>query len=141
MKQRNRASLNSKEAADKPRGYLILLVDDEPCMRTLLGEFLQRAGFQVVEAEDGEKAIEAAARDRPRLILMNYMMPVMDGLTAVHAIRQKLPEMKILVVSGYTTPENFPTLRKMGVEGFVQKPFELQKLAHLIRDVLDGVAA
>jgi len=74
-------------------------------------------------------------------VIMDMVMPIMDGLTAVHAIRQKLPHMKILVASGYTTADNFPTLRQIKVEGFVQKPFELDKLAHLIRDVLDGVAA
>jgi len=75
------------------------------------------------------------------LVIMDMAMPVMDGLTAVHAIRQKLPQMKILVASGYTTAENFPTLRQMKVDGFIQKPFELHTLAHLIRDILDGVAA
>jgi DNA-binding NarL/FixJ family response regulator len=56
-------------------------------------------------------------------------------------IRQKLPQMKILVTSGYTTPEKLPTLQRMGVEGFVQKPFEFTAFAGIVRDVLDGVTA
>ncbi|HLQ76712.1 MAG TPA: ATP-binding protein [Terriglobia bacterium] len=118
----------------------ILVVDDEPEMRNLLETVLKGIGYQVVSAANGMEAVERITKDY-QLVIMDMVMPIMDGLTAVHAIRQKLPQMKILVASGYTTAENFPTLRKMNVEGFVQKPFELHKLAHLIRDVLDGAAA
>jgi len=127
--------------ADPAGGHeRILIVDDEPEMRNLLETVLKGIGYQVVSAANGLEAVERITKDY-QLVIMDMVMPVMDGLTAVHAIRQKLPQMKILVASGYTTAENFPTLRKMKVEGFVQKPFELHKLAHLIRDVLDGVAA
>jgi CheY-like chemotaxis protein len=97
-------------------------------------------GYRVLCVKNGLEAVNQVTSEY-QLVIMDMMMPVMDGLTAVHAIRQKFPEMKILVASGNTTPENFPTLRRMKVQGFVQKPFELHKLAHLIRDVLDGVAA
>ena len=118
----------------------ILIVDDEPEMRNLLETALKGIGYDVVSATNGMEAVEAVT-DTFDLVIMDMVMPVMDGLTAAHAIREKFPEMKILVASGYTTPEHVPTLRKLNVEGFVQKPFELHKLANLIRDVLDGVAA
>jgi PAS domain S-box-containing protein len=137
------------EAAEQPIQKLaepaggnerILVVDDEPEMRRLLETVLKSIGYSVTTAINGMEAVERISGDFD-LVIMDMVMPVMDGLTAVHAIRQKLPQMKILVASGYTTAENFPTLRQMKVDGFVQKPFELHKLAHLIRDVLDGVAA
>ena len=106
----------------------ILIVDDEPEMRNLLETVLKSIGYNVVCATNGMEAWSRINGDF-QLVIMDMVMPVMDGLTAVHAIRQKLPQMKILVASGYTTAENFPTLRKMKVEGFVQKPFELHKLA------------
>lgn len=118
----------------------ILVVDDEPEMRKLLETVLKSIGYNVVCAANGMEAVEKVSSEF-HLVIMDMMMPVMDGLTAVHLIRQKLPQIKILVASGYTTEDNFPTLHKIRVEGFVQKPFELHKLAHLIRDVLDGVAA
>ena len=141
MKQRNRASLNSKEAADGPRGYLILLVDDEPCMRTLLGEFLERAGFRVVEAEDGEKAIEAAARDRPRLILMNYMMPVMDGLTASRIIHEdhELSHIPIIMVSACPEDEMRDVALQAGCVDYVQLPCSpLEILDKVMTHILVG---
>ena len=118
----------------------ILVVDDEPEMRNLLETVLKSIGYNVVCAANGLEAVEKVSSEF-QLVIMDMMMPVMDGLTAVHLIRQKLPDIKILVASGYTTPDNFPTLHKIRVEGFVQKPFELHNLALMIRDVLDGVAA
>ena len=108
-------------------------------MLDLMETALKSIGYRVTAARNGLEALEATSDD-VQLIVMDMMMPVMDGFTAVRAIRQKLPHMKIVVASGYTNPENLPTLRRMGVEGFVQKPFELHKLAGLVRDVLDGVA-
>jgi signal transduction histidine kinase len=137
------------ETAESPRLQLpdpsagnerILIVEDEPEMRDLLATVLDRMGYDVVCAKDGMEALNQVSSEY-QLVIMDMTMPVMDGLTAVHAIRQKLPDMKILIASGDTSAEAFPTLRRMNVQGFVQKPFELQKLAHLIRDVLDGVAA
>ena len=68
------------------------------------------------------------------------IMPEMDGVAALRCIRQKTPDVKVLVASGYTSPEKTPLLEALGIEGFVQKPFELAKLAGTVRDVLDGVA-
>jgi DNA-binding response OmpR family regulator len=79
--------------------------------------------------------------DETRTEALAKMMPVMDGFTAIRMIRQKFRQMKIVVTSGYTTPEKLPMLRHMGVEGFVQKPFEITGLADIVRDVLDGLTA
>ena len=79
-------------------------------------------------------------RDDVRLIILDMIMPEMDGVATLRAIRQKLPEVKVLIASGYISPEKAAILESLGIEGFVQKPFELAKLARVIRDVLDGVA-
>ncbi len=117
----------------------ILIVDDEPEMLNLLENTLSSVGYSVVRAENGLEAVEAISGD-VELVILDMIMPVMDGLTALRAIRQKVPGMKILISSGFTSSEKISMLERMGVEGFVQKPFELRKLASTIRDVLDGVA-
>jgi signal transduction histidine kinase/CheY-like chemotaxis protein len=132
-----RAPSGNKPVGGKER---ILIVDDEPEMLDLLETALKAIGYSVITARNGREAVDAVTEDI-HLVITDMMMPVMDGFTAIRMIRQKLPQMKILVASGYTTPENLPTLRRMGVEGFVQKPFEFSSLAHIVRDVLDGVAA
>jgi len=68
------------------------------------------------------------------------IMPEMDGITALRMIRQKSPDVKVLVSSGYTSPEKAPVLEALGIDGFLHKPFEVVKLASTVRDVLDGVA-
>jgi CheY-like chemotaxis protein len=117
----------------------ILVADDEPELLRLLETCLTGLGYSVVCAKNGIEAVEHA-EDDVRLIILDMIMPEMDGVAALRCIRQKTPGVKVLVSSGYTSPEKAPLLEALGIEGFVQKPFELAKLADTVRDVLDGVA-
>ena len=92
-----------------------------------------------MSARNGIEAVQFATDDI-RLIILDMIMPEMDGVAALRAIRQKTPDVKVLIASGYTSPEKTPLLETLGIDGFVQKPFELVKLAATVRDVLDGVA-
>lgn len=115
---------NSSKRASAERGYLILLVDDEACMRVLLREFLERTGLRVVEAENGREAIETAIRERPRLILMNYLMPVMDGLTASRIIREdpQLNGIPIILNSACDEDETREGALQAGCVDFIHMP-------------------
>jgi CheY-like chemotaxis protein len=116
----------------------ILIADDEPEMLKLLETVLKDLGYSVISATNGIEAVDYASDDI-RLIILDMIMPEMDGVAALRAIRQKTPDVKVLVSSGYTSPEKAPILEALGIEGFVQKPFEVVKLAATVRDVLDGV--
>src|SRR5262249_3355191 len=96
-------------------------------------------GYSVVCARNGIEAVEQAQSD-VKLIILDMVMPEMDGMAALRSIREKMPHVKILVISGYTSPERTPLLEAMAIQRFVEKPFELVKLAGAVRDVLDGVA-
>jgi signal transduction histidine kinase/CheY-like chemotaxis protein len=123
-----------------PRGSeKILIADDEPEILKLVETAMSDLGYSVVCATNGIEAVERADDDI-RLIILDMIMPEMDGVAALRCIRQKTPDVKVLVSSGYTSPEKTPVLERLGIEGFVQKPFELVKLAAIVRDVLDGVA-
>jgi two-component system cell cycle sensor histidine kinase/response regulator CckA len=116
----------------------ILIADDEPEILNLLDTALKDLGYCVLSARNGVEAVEYATDDI-RLIILDMIMPEMDGVAALRAIRQKIPDVKVLISSGYTSPEKAPLLETLGIDGFVQKPFELAKLAATVRDVLDGV--
>ena len=116
----------------------ILIADDEPEMLRLLETILKDLGYSVVSATNGFEAVDYA-NDDIRLIILDMIMPEMDGVAALRAIRQKMPDVKVLISSGYTSPEKAPILEALGIDGFVQKPFEVQKMAAIVRDVLDGV--
>src|SRR5207244_6510145 len=114
----------------------ILIADDEPEILKLLETVLKDLGYSVIAARNGVEAVEYAAQDI-HLIILDMIMPEMDGVTALRCIRQKTPDVKVLVSSGYTSPEKAPLLETLGVDGFVHKPFEVVKLAATVRDVLD----
>jgi PAS domain S-box-containing protein len=124
----------------KPAGgsEKILIADDEPEMLNLLETILKDLGYSVIAARNGVEAVEYASDDI-RLVILDMIMPEMDGVAALREIRRKTADVKVLVSSGYTSPEKAPVLETLGIDGFVQKPFELVKLASTVRDVLDGV--
>jgi CheY-like chemotaxis protein len=130
-----------EQAARSARGYLILLVDDDVCMRELLREYFERVGFRVVEAENGREAIDIALREKPRLILMNFMMPVMDGLTASRIIHDdpQSSHIPIILNSACEEGEMRPKARRAGCVDFIYAPFDPRELLRKVeRHILVG---
>jgi PAS domain S-box-containing protein len=136
------ASKISTQQDLKPAGGAekIMIVDDEPEMLNLLELLLKDLGYTVIAATNGREAVELVDDD-VHLIILDMIMPEMDGVTALRGIREKTPDVKVLISSGYTSPDKVPILERIGIEGFVQKPFELRRIAAIVRDVLDGVVA
>ena len=115
----------------------VLIVDDEPNVRRLSRKILSNI-FDVVEAEDGKQAIEIAVTQQPDIILMDMMMPKMDGLTACHAIK-KDPTTKsipVIMVTAIGFELNIKLSQQMGATGYVTKPFSSQDLLDKIGEVL-----
>ena len=103
---------------------LILIVDDAEEMRLLRREYLEREGYRVIEAEDGQKGLEAAIRERPQLILMNYLMPVMNGLESARRIRRQrgLKKVPILMNSGCSEESTRELAIEAGCNDYVEEP-------------------
>ncbi len=118
----------------------VLIVDDHAMVREGLRGFLDaQEDMEVVgEAGDGRAAIDAARRLRPQVILMDLMMPEMDGITALAAIKQFLPEAEILVLTSFADDSQvFPALRA-GASGYLLKTASSAELAAAIRAVRRG---
>jgi len=113
----------------------VLVVDDEPTLRSILVDVLVDEGYAVVTARDGQEALEIFARDAPDLVLMDVMMPRMDGPTAVRALRA-LPNGTTvpIVLASAVMSSNGVDLR---IDGFLRKPFELDDLLQLIGRLVD----
>ncbi len=106
----------------------VLLADDEADLRFSFGSMLQHLGFQVVAARDGAEALE---RFHPRefaLVFMDLTMPRMDGKEAFLQMKAHDPEVKVILISGYSEREVIDPLRGLNPAGFIQKPFSLQAL-------------
>ena len=116
----------------------ILLVEDFDDTRLMMKLWLVRNGYRVLEAETGEEAISVAQRELPDLIIMDVMMPGMNGLDATQRIReyQPLRRIPIVAVSAYGADEYRSIAIEAGCNEYVSTPFEPDALAELIETLL-----
>ena len=118
----------------------ILLVEDFDDTRLMMKMWLEKRGYHVIEAETGEKAITLAQREAPDLIIMDVMMPGMNGLDATQRIRQyqALRRTPIVAVSAYGVDEYRRLAIQAGCNEYVSTPFDPTALAELIESLLAG---
>jgi two-component system cell cycle sensor histidine kinase/response regulator CckA len=118
----------------------ILLVEDEPMVRTVAERALTRHGYKVLTANNGEDALEIlAGGEDVNLLVSDVVMPVMDGPTMVKEARKTHPELPILFMSGYAE-EHLRKSIDIDHVAFLPKPFSVQELAEAVRDVLAAEA-
>lgn len=116
----------------------IMTVDDTASMRQMIGFTLNDAGFEVVEAEDGIKALEAAKASKVDMFITDINMPNMDGIELVKELRA-LPEYKftpILMLTTESQDEKRKAGKEAGATGWIVKPFNPEQLIKLINQVL-----
>jgi CheY-like chemotaxis protein len=121
----------------KGRGPKVLLVEDSDDNRAMMKRLLELDGYQVLEAVDGEQAVHIAEEERPRLILMDLNLPLVDGLTATRRIRQLdgLKDVPIVVVSACDTPAMVAGAFAAGCTEYMTKPIDVGLLEALCRDL------
>jgi two-component system, OmpR family, KDP operon response regulator KdpE len=110
----------------------ILVVDDEPQIRTLLKTTLGRAGYSTVEAANAREALNAKAIDKPDLILLDLGLPDRDGLELVTQLRQE-PRSALIVVSARDQTEQKVAALDLGADDYVTKPFDTEELLARVR--------
>jgi DNA-binding response OmpR family regulator len=116
----------------------ILVVDDEERIRSLLEAYLTREGFRVVTAANGREALSVAARERPDLILLDIMMPEMDGYEFIRLYTKDHHEPIILLTARLEESDKIVGL-ELGADDYITKPFSLRELTARIRTVLRRV--
>ena len=133
------------ESRDEWRGSgTVLLVDDEETVRAVGRAMLERAGFDVLEAEDGRQALERfrEAADGIACVLLDLTMPRMDGERCLRELRAIRPDVRIVLTSGYTEQEVRSRLAGERPAGFLQKPYQRAQLIGVVRRALEkGPAA
>ena len=124
--------------ASPPATGLVLVADDEAIIRELAREALEGAGLQVIEARDGQEAVDLYRQHGAQvdLVLLDMTMPRMGGAEAFRLIRQMAPAARILLTSGYTQQESLDSLADLPPDGFLQKPFRVRDLVGKVQDVL-----
>ena len=130
--------MDSSRAMQQPAKPVILVVDDFDDTRLLLRTWLERKGFEVIEAENGNEAVSQAETKRPNLIIMDLEMPELDGLAATRKIRavKELEKVPVLAVSAYGAEQFRDDAIAAGCDEYVSTPFEPEALEKLIRSLV-----
>ena len=118
----------------------VLIVDDEPNVRQLVSKILSR-DYTVIEARDGEEAINVVRSQKPCIVIMDMMMPKMDGLTACYAIKKDLATKSIPVVMLTAIDQELNkklSTTVMGANKYMTKPFSAQELLETIKQLVNG---
>lgn len=118
-----------------PRHPRILVVDDDPDILDALAEILENEGYQVDRARNGQEALEHLAADKPDLILLDLMMPVMDGWEFARRVGEQ-PDCRPPIVVLSADRNVGAKAKEIGAVGFLAKPFELAELLQIVHDAL-----
>jgi DNA-binding response OmpR family regulator len=106
----------------------ILVVDDDPAVRELLKEYLELKGYVVITASTGAEAVTAVQEQRPRLILLDILMPGMDGLAILQRIRQIDPTVGVIMLTAVGDEEIAKEALRQGAYDYITKPVDLAYL-------------
>ena len=111
---------------------LVLVVDDEPDVRKVVRMTLEKSGYDVLEAEDGQKAIEEVKKDENSmllsLIITDIRMPNMNGIDVINYYRKEWPSVPLIVLTGFPDMDMATTMLKHGIVDYLVKPVEAEKL-------------
>lgn len=116
----------------------ILVVDDQPSVRTLLKDYLSSQGYRVVTANDGQEALFVARHEHPNLVLLDIMMPKMDGYQFLSAFRRE-NQVPVIVLSAKEEETDTVLGLELGADDYVIKPFRMRELLARIRAALRRV--
>jgi DNA-binding response OmpR family regulator len=127
------------ELSEEPRRSVILVVDDEEQIRTVLRLILTRAGYEVREAEDGEIGLRRIQNDPPDLILLDVLMPGMDGFTVCRQVRagSHTAHIPIFMLSAKTDPRSREEGIRAGASSYLTKPINFEQLLQNVAEALD----
>ena len=115
----------------------ILVVDDEPLIRRTLSKRLLTAGYEVMEAEDGKRAIERASGGGVALAILDYRLPDIDGINVLEQLKQLDPDLLVILLTAYANVDAAVSAMKLGAYHFAIKPFDLEALVAMVEQALE----
>src|SRR5688572_32195994 len=115
----------------------LLFVDDEPALRSLMAERLSERGYEVVEADSGERAVELLDRFAFDVVITDLRLPGIDGTRVIEAARDRYAGIVAIVITGYGTVKDAVEAIKRGASDFVAKPFQFDELTHVLEKAME----
>ncbi|MEW6067940.1 MAG: response regulator [Nitrospirota bacterium] len=115
----------------------VLVIEDNKENRRLITYIFQRAGYEVISAETGEKGVELALREKPHLIIMDIALPGIDGIETTIRIREAgLSDVPIIAVTSYAMLGDREKILKAGCNGYLEKPFDPITMVEKIQQII-----
>ena len=125
-----------KKKADKTK---ILVVDDEPKIVQTLKDRLEMNEYHVLAAYDGKEGLDSAIENEPDIILLDILMPVMDGLEMLEALRRNpdCGDIPVIMLTARSQAQDIERAKASGIEDYVVKPFEISELLEKIENIVE----
>ena len=108
--------------------FRVLVIDDDPGVRDYMEALVSRQGYEVTAAADGEEALKNLDAIQPDLITLDVVLPGMDGLQTLEKLKQRLPDVPVVMLSGHGQARNIVEAMRRGASDFLRKPFEVEEL-------------
>jgi CheY-like chemotaxis protein len=137
-------ALNKYQNTDKmleSKTISVLVVDDSALNRLVIVEYLKGKEIKILEAEDGEQALQIIELEKPDIILLDLIMPVMDGFEVLEILKKQENKIPIIVITAYLKGNTFQRCKELGAKGFLNKPIKMQELFNLISQVLEQTSS
>jgi CheY-like chemotaxis protein len=133
--KRDKLNLGGKDLACKER---ILIVDDEEIMRNFLLDVFEEEGYSLDSATDGEEALEKISKNRYQLIITDIRMPRMDGTQVLKKAKELNPEVNVIIITGYASPQAKKECQRLGAAYYIAKPFQVNQIRALVNKLVRG---
>jgi DNA-binding NtrC family response regulator len=133
-----------RKVLDQDRGELrittcILVIDDDPEVRSMLSDLLQRAGHEVIQCSDGRAAMKVLRERQINIVITDIIMPEKESIETIQELQQEFPEVRIIAISGdgRIDPSNYLSLAKaFGVQCTFEKPFDNDEMLQAVHELL-----
>jgi CheY-like chemotaxis protein len=118
----------------QPIHLQVLVIDDEPLVRSLLKQALENRGHTVTEAGNGQEGVRSFRENDIDLVITDHGMPVMNGLDAAFRIKKQKPQTPVLLITGWQAETDAIFQKPSSIDEFISKPFDLEKIVALVEE-------
>ena len=122
------------------RRHTILVVDDEPEMRTLFEQILSADGAEILGAHSGAAALAIAQRTRLDLVILDVKLPDVSGTEVLRRLRKRDDSLPVIMVTSYGSADTVRTSMRLGAFDYVTKPFDIREIKRIVREALTSAA-
>ncbi len=129
---------NEHKSSEEPEVVSVLVVDDEKVIRDLFKRVLEVKGYSVTTVESGDQAVETIKKGFFDVIFLDIVMPGMDGVETLQAIREISKQKPVIVMTGFAVEEEVKNAFKLGAQDCLSKPFEIEEIIKAIEEALKG---